>query len=133
MQNRIIGIDIARALAVTGMIVVNFKVVFGENGPIWAKSIAGLFDGKAAATFVVLAGVGLALMTNSAVRNEDRLKLKGARINIAKRGFDSLHYRTFILLHLAGRYSAFLWSLYACYFAFYWRVVKKPFSSQRWH
>ncbi|MFT7429277.1 MAG: hypothetical protein ACI9IZ_001774, partial [Nonlabens sp.] len=32
MKKRIIGIDVARALAVIGMIIVNFKVVFGENG-----------------------------------------------------------------------------------------------------
>ena len=85
MKERIIGIDIARALAVIGMIIVNFKVVLGENGLSWVKSFASAFDGKAAATFVVLAGVGLALMTNSALRNNDSQKLKTARIRIAKR------------------------------------------------
>ena len=68
MNKRIIGIDVARALAVIGMIIVNFKTVFGSNGSEWLKSIVSIFDGKAAATFVVLAGVGLALMTNSAIR-----------------------------------------------------------------
>lgn len=85
MKERIIGIDIARALAVIGMIIVNFKVVLGENGLSWVKSFASAFDGKAAATFVVLAGVGLALMTNSALKNKDSQKLKTARIRIAKR------------------------------------------------
>lgn len=85
MKERIIGIDIARALAVIGMIIVNFKVVLGENGLSWVKSFASAFDGKAAATFVVLAGVGLALMTNSALKNKDSQKLKTARIKIAKR------------------------------------------------
>ena len=55
MKNRIIGIDVARALAVIGMIIVNFKVVLGENGLSWVKLSASAFDGKAAATFVVLA------------------------------------------------------------------------------
>lgn len=85
MKERIIGIDIARALAVIGMIIVNFKIVLGENGLSWVKSFASAFDGKAAATFVVLAGVGLALMTNSALRNNDSQKLQTARIRIAKR------------------------------------------------
>lgn len=86
MKERIIGIDIARALAVIGMIIVNFKVVLGgENGLSWVKSFASAFDGKAAATFVVLAGVGLALMTNSALRYNDSQKLQTARIRIAKR------------------------------------------------
>jgi len=31
VKQRIIGIDVARALAVIGMIIVNFKVVFGER------------------------------------------------------------------------------------------------------
>lgn len=85
MKKRIIGINVARALAVIGMIIVNFKVVFGANGTGWLKSFAQLFDGKAAATFVVLAGIGLALMTNSAVRNNHSEKLKTARIRILKR------------------------------------------------
>lgn len=85
MKKRIIGIDVARALAVIGMIIVNFKVVLGENGEGWLKTFAQLFDGKAAATFVVLAGVGLALMTNSALKNHDQAKLKIAQKRIAKR------------------------------------------------
>jgi uncharacterized protein len=85
MKQRIIGIDVARALAVIGMIIVNFKVVFGAEGLSWVKCFASIFDGKAAATFVVLAGVGLALITNSAIKHKDRHKLKIAKIRIAKR------------------------------------------------
>ena len=85
MKKRIIGIDVARALAVIGMIIVNFKVVFGENGNSWLKPFAHLFDGKAAATFVVLAGIGLALMTNTAVKSQSLEKLKVARKRILKR------------------------------------------------
>lgn len=85
MKKRIVGIDVARALAVIGMIIVNFKVVFGENGDSWLKSFAHLFNGKAAATFVVLAGIGLALMTNSALQNRDQEKLRTVRKKIFKR------------------------------------------------
>jgi uncharacterized protein len=85
MKKRIVGIDVARALAVIGMIIVNFKIVFGENGDSWLKAFANLFSGKAAATFVVLAGIGLALMTNSAVKRQDFEKLKMGRKRILKR------------------------------------------------
>ena len=85
MKKRIIGIDVARALAVIGMIIVNFKIVFGENGLNWVKSFAGILDGKAAAIFVVLAGIGLALMTNSAIKNNEKSKLKIVRNRIIKR------------------------------------------------
>lgn len=85
MKKRIVGIDVARALAVIGMIIVNFKVVFGEHGNELLKAFTHLFDGKAAATFVVLAGIGLALMTNSAVKSQNDEKLKIAKKRIIKR------------------------------------------------
>jgi uncharacterized membrane protein YeiB len=74
---RISGFDIARALAVFGMVLVNFKVVMGTEGrgPAWLAQLAGLFDGRAAATFVVLAGVGLSLLVGRAPRPGTRAKL----------------------------------------------------------
>lgn len=121
MKQRIIGIDVARALAVIGMIIVNFKVVFGENGLPWVRAFAGIFDGKAAATFVVLAGVGLALMTNSAIKNKDLTKLKVARRRIAKRAvflfFIGISYITIWpadILHFYGVYMAITLVLLTC-------------------
>jgi len=121
MKQRIIGIDVARALAVIGMIIVNFKVVFGENGQLWVKSFASIFDGKAAATFVVLAGVGLALMTNSAINHRDKAKIKLARIRIAKRALFlfiiGLSYITIWpadILHFYGIYMAITLVLLTC-------------------
>lgn len=85
MKGRIIGIDVARAIAVVGMIIVNFRIVLGEHGEGFLKTFSHLFDGKAAATFVVLAGIGLAFMTKSASHGEDKGKLKSIRIKIIKR------------------------------------------------
>jgi uncharacterized protein len=121
MKQRIIGLDVARALAVIGMIIVNFKVVFGAEGQSWAKSFASVFDGKAAATFVVLAGVGLALMTNSAIKNNDKLKLKIVRIRIAKRalflfviGISYITIWPADILHFYGIYMAITLMLLTC-------------------
>ncbi|MFT5889918.1 MAG: hypothetical protein ACI9Y7_000006 [Dokdonia sp.] len=121
MKQRIIGIDVARALAVIGMIIVNFKVVFGADGLSWVKSFASIFDGKAAATFVVLAGVGLALMTNSAIKNNDQVKLKIARIRIAKRalflfvlGISYIAIWPADILHFYGIYMAITIVLLTC-------------------
>lgn len=115
MKKRIIGIDVARALAVIGMIIVNFKVVFGENGLDWVKSFAGIFEGKSAATFVVLAGVGLALMSNSALINNDQIKLKIVRKRMLKRAlflfFIGLSYMPIWpadILHFYGIYMLFI-------------------------
>ncbi len=85
MTNRIVGIDVARALAVMGMIIVNFKIAFGGEGNEVYKLFASIFEGKAAATFVVLAGVGIAFMSNNAIRGNDKIKLKDTRVRIAKR------------------------------------------------
>jgi uncharacterized protein len=85
MKKRIVGLDVARAFAIIGMIIVNFKVTLGDKGAPWLKTIAGIFDGKAAATFVVLAGVGISLMAKSAIKNQDIEKLQKTKNNLVKR------------------------------------------------
>lgn len=100
MKKRIIGIDVARALAVIGMIIVNFKIVFGGEGSNWVKAFANIFEGKASATFVVLAGVGLALITKSAIQTNNIEKLNTARKRIIKRA---------LLLFLIGISYIVIW------------------------
>ncbi len=99
-MKRIIGIDVARALAVIGMIIVNFKIVLGAQGDPWLKNITRLFDGKAAATFVVLAGIGLALTTRTALKNKDVSKLNAAKRSILKRA---------IFLFIIGLSYGWIW------------------------
>lgn len=66
-QGRLHGLDFARFLAFAGMVFVNFHVVMGlEIGADWAFIFLGAFEGKAAATFVVLAGLGLGLAAQRA-------------------------------------------------------------------
>ncbi|MCP4411155.1 MAG: DUF418 domain-containing protein [Gammaproteobacteria bacterium] len=52
MKTRIIGYDIARTLAVFGMVVVNFKIAMGaeQNGPTWLVKMVALLNGRAAAS-----------------------------------------------------------------------------------
>lgn len=70
--SRLEGLDLARALALVGMVLVNFRLAMGAlDGP--PGVLAALFtalEGRAAATFVVLAGVGLALATRGLSRGE---------------------------------------------------------------
>ncbi|MCB1051932.1 MAG: DUF418 domain-containing protein [Acidobacteria bacterium] len=70
---RVDGFDLARAFAVFGMIVVNFKIVMDAEsaGPAWLVWSLGLLDGRAAATFVILAGVGISLMSARARERGD--------------------------------------------------------------
>lgn len=86
-SQRILGYDVARALAVFGMVVVNFKIATGADkaGPHWLLDLAGLLEGRAAATFVVLAGVGLSLMSQRARVAGDAALLARNRRDLLKR------------------------------------------------
>ena len=78
-ETRVIGVDVARAAAVFGMVVVNFKTVMvvESAGPEWLVWMTGLLDGRAAATFVVLAGVGISLLSR-------RSRESGALVAVAR-------------------------------------------------
>lgn len=60
------GFDIARALAVLGMVLVNFRGALrvGDHGTPALVWLADHFEGKAGALFVLLAGVGISLRTH---------------------------------------------------------------------
>jgi uncharacterized protein len=87
MKPRIVGFDIARALAVFGMVIVNFKIVMGagSDGPAWLASAIDLLDGRAAATFVVLAGAGISLLSQAARESGDAVRLRQVRHTLLKR------------------------------------------------
>ncbi|MCF4099687.1 DUF418 domain-containing protein [Maritalea mediterranea] len=63
MSGRLDGLDLARLFAFIGMVVVNFNLVMGAPiaGNAMALGVAQGLEGRAAASFVVLAGVGLGL------------------------------------------------------------------------
>ena len=83
---RIVGLDVARALAVIGMVIVNYKVVMvSESTQGLLATATGLLEGRAAATFVVLAGIGLSLMTRRARSSEDRDLIRDDRNMILRR------------------------------------------------
>jgi len=62
---RLDGLDVARFLAFVGMVIVNFRIAMGaeEAGTGMLHVLAGALEGRAAATFVVLAGLSLGLGT----------------------------------------------------------------------
>ncbi|VAW48922.1 hypothetical protein MNBD_GAMMA03-81 [hydrothermal vent metagenome] len=84
---RIVGFDIARALAIFGMIIINFKVTLNANeGSTILLWFSSLFEGRASALFVILAGVGITFLTNRALKSGDNRIIQQARIGIIKRG-----------------------------------------------
>jgi uncharacterized protein len=85
---RILGYDVARSLAMLGMIVVHFGLVMaaGSARPAWSALIMHALDGRAAATFVILAGVGLTLRSRRAVAADDPRALAPVRKTLIRRG-----------------------------------------------
>jgi uncharacterized membrane protein YeiB len=112
--SRIPGIDLARALAVFGMVFVDFKTVMGsaQFGPGWLVSIAGFLDGRAGALFVMLAGVGVSLMTQAARDTWQSAEIDAARRRILRR---ALFLFVFGLLYTA-LWPADILHFYALYF-----------------
>ena len=70
--DRIAGFDVARSLAIFGMIVVHFMLVMtdGVSSERWSDLLLHLLDGRPAAIFVILAGMGVARMSNKAISLE---------------------------------------------------------------
>ncbi len=74
MKTRIIGFDLARAYAIFGMFIVNFNTVFGSHtNHDGLSGFLNLFNGNSSTLFVMLAGMGVSLMTN---RNDYSLEEK---------------------------------------------------------
>lgn len=110
---RISGFDSARALAIFGMVIVNFKIAMDANsGHALLLQFSSLFEGRASALFVVLAGIGLSVLTHKARAAANPAALALARSKIFKRG---------LLLLLLGLLYTPLWEadilhFYGAYF-----------------
>jgi uncharacterized protein len=99
-SHRVIGYDLARALAVLGMVVVNTTSIFevSEFSPAWLEPAVDFLYGRAAVVFVMLAGVSVSLMAR---RHPAPADLRTLRRRLLKRS---------LLLLIAGMV---LWSWWA--------------------
>ncbi|MEM8961629.1 MAG: DUF418 domain-containing protein [Acidobacteriota bacterium] len=86
-QPRIVAFDVARCLAIVGMVIVNYKIILvsGEPGPPWLAAFADAFTGRAVATFVVLAGIGVSLLSRRGRESGDPERVRTDRIRLLKR------------------------------------------------
>jgi uncharacterized protein len=84
---RIEGFDLARALAFLGMVFVNFRVALANDEEVdsWLSWIDTRLDGRASATFVILAGVGVSLMSRRARETADAEALASVRRTLYRR------------------------------------------------
>ena len=119
MSTRLIGLDIARYFAFIGMVIVNFDIamshgVQSNEGVI--SDLIGLLQGRASATFVVLAGIGLGLSSLKRMSQSIKITIKRSifllvlgLLNMLIFVGDILHYYAFyfffgvLLLPLSNR------------------------------
>ena len=105
-NDRLEGLDLARFLAFVGMVIVNFKIAMGaETGDGVLNLLTIALEGRAAATFVVLAGIGLGLAGLKGLDRTITVTLKRALFllvlglfNLTIFDADILHYYAFYFL-----------------------------------
>ena len=108
MSERLIGLDIARYLAFVGMVLVNFDIAMSygvQSNEGFFNEFIGQLQGRASATFVVLAGIGLGLSSfkkesqtvNTTVKRSIFLLILGL-LNMTIFEGDILHYYAFYFL-----------------------------------
>ena len=99
---RLLGYDLARSLAILGMMLVHFSLVMSmtqiHSG--WLGKVIDLLDGRAAATFLVVAGAGLTLISRRAVASGDPVKTGSVRRLVLRRG---------VFLLLCGFLNLLIW------------------------
>ncbi|MDJ0628296.1 MAG: DUF418 domain-containing protein [Rhodobacter sp.] len=103
---RLEGLDLARYVAFVGMVIVNFKIVMGaEGGEGLLGALTSALEGRAAATFVVLAGIGLGLAGRKGLDQTVWVTIKRALflliiglLNMTIFDADILHYYAFYFL-----------------------------------
>jgi len=102
---RIYGFDFARAFAILGMMFVNYKIVFTQEivAHESLNQFLSVFEGRAAAVFLVLAGLGIGLMTRSGYLSSDPAVRRLHREMLLKRAL-------FLLILGLALYYFFDWS-----------------------
>ena len=84
-MQRVVGYDVARALAIMGMVIVNFKLTMSAyTGNAMLLGFTSLFEGRASALFVILAGVGISFITRPA--HTEVLAMSAVKAKLIKRG-----------------------------------------------
>ena len=114
-SGRLEAYDIARGLAFLGMVIVNYRILLSglsPVGPDWLNSLTGVFTGRAAALFVVVAGAGISLMASRA--KEKEAGLAAFRFILCKRalflvvlGYSWVEIWPADILHFYGFYFLF--------------------------
>jgi len=94
--SRLPSLDVTRAIALVGVVVMNYHAylntdkAFYPPRPSFAERIfnplSGILTTRFAATFVLVAGIGIALLVQNAIRSGDNALIRAAQMKLARRG-----------------------------------------------
>jgi len=89
-NNRIIGYDVARSLALLGMIFISYwglmkRFMEDCSPPEWVDFFMKTIEGRPAVMFVTLAGVGLYLLSRAACSSHDPVRIAENRETLMRR------------------------------------------------
>jgi uncharacterized membrane protein YeiB len=89
-------LDVTRAIALVGVVVMNYHAYLNKSAafypprPSFAERIfnplSGILTTRFAATFVLVAGMGVALLVQSAMQSGDAALIRAAQMKLARRG-----------------------------------------------
>jgi uncharacterized membrane protein YeiB len=103
---RLVTLDVTRAIALIGVVGMNYVGAFvprNADRSFWGRVFdpyTGVLATRFAATFVLVAGIGITLLTERARRSDDREEISRARLRLARRG---------LLLYVVGYVLDFAW------------------------
>ena len=93
---RIPSLDVTRAIALVGVVVMNYHAYLNTSAafyparPSFAERIfnplSGILTTRFAATFVLVAGIGIALLVQNAIRSGDAAMIRAVQMKLARRG-----------------------------------------------
>jgi uncharacterized membrane protein YeiB len=109
-SSRIEGLDVARAIALFGVVVMNFHAYLNGAGSmyptqpsVWERMfnpLTGPLTTRFAATFVLIAGIGVSLFTQRARESGNLAEIQRARIILLRRG---------TVLYILGYFVQWIW------------------------
>ena len=105
---RLPGLDVTRAIALIGVVIMNYHGYLngGDDGidRSWAERVFDPYDGplstRFAATFVLVAGMGITLLTNRSRLARSRVAIRDDRWRLVRRG---------VLLYAVGLLIEWIW------------------------
>ncbi len=129
-RQRMVGLDVARALALIGVVVMNYHgMISYASGDETSSSLidrifdirTGVLSTRFAAAFVLVAGVGVTLLTESARTSGNASHIVDARVRLLRRGFVLLIAGYFLDMSWPGT-ILFYYGIYFLIAAFIFRL-----------